>query len=51
MGAAATLCSTPALGSGQVTGGVFDVTGDLSLALPAYLRTGTYINTITFSLG
>lgn len=51
MGAAATLCSTPALGSGQVTGGVFDVTGALSLALPAYLRTGTYLNTITFSLG
>jgi len=51
MGSAVTLCSTPALGSGQVTGGVFDVTGNLSLALPAYLPTGTYINTITFSLG
>jgi hypothetical protein len=51
MGSAVTLCSAPALGTGQVTGGVFDVTGGLSLALPAYLRTGTYTNTITFSLG
>lgn len=49
LGSAVTLCSTPAASSG--TGGVFDVTGALSLALPAYLRTGTYLNTITFSLG
>ncbi|HKT04335.1 MAG TPA: WxL domain-containing protein [Rugosimonospora sp.] len=51
MGTAVALCSTPALPAGQVTGGVFDVTGNLSLALPAYLLSGTYTNTITFSLG
>jgi hypothetical protein len=50
MGPAVSLCTTPS-GSTQVTGGVFDVTGDLSLALPAYLLAGTYTNTITFSLG
>ncbi len=51
MGSAVTLCSTPALGAGHVTGGIFDVTGNLSLALPAYLLADTYLNTITFSLG
>jgi len=51
MGSAVTLCSTPARASDEVTGGVFDVNGDLSLAVPAYQLADTYLNTITFSLG
>jgi WxL domain surface cell wall-binding len=51
MGSTVMLCSTPASGNGAATGGVFDVTGSLSLAVPAYLLAGKYLSTITFSLG
>jgi hypothetical protein len=48
---AVTLCSTPALGAGNVTGGVFDVGGGLGLEVPPYLLAGVYTDTITISLG
>jgi hypothetical protein len=48
---AVTLCSTPALGAGNVTGGVFDIGGGLGLEVPPYLLAGVYTDTITISLG
>ena len=48
---AVTLCSTPSLGAGNVTGGVFDVGGGLGLEVPPYLLAGVYTDTITISLG
>jgi hypothetical protein len=48
---AVTLCSTPALGAGNVTGGVFDIGGGLGLEVPPYLLAGIYTDTITISLG
>jgi hypothetical protein len=49
MGAQVNICTEAA--NATLTGGVFDAGGALTLALPAYLRAGTYTNTITFSLG
>jgi hypothetical protein len=46
-----TLCSTPSLGAGNVTGGVFDVGGLLGLQVPPFLLAGVYTDTITISLG
>jgi hypothetical protein len=53
MGSQVTLCSAQGTSTTPptVTGGVFDVTGGLSVALPAYMLAGTYTDTITFSLG
>jgi hypothetical protein len=48
---AVTLCSTPGLGAGNVTGGVFDIGGGLGLEVPPYLLAGVYTDTITISLG
>jgi hypothetical protein len=53
MGTQVTLCTQQGTSTTppSVTGGVFDVTGGLSVALPAYMLAGNYTDTITFSLG
>jgi hypothetical protein len=53
MGSQVVLCSEQGTSTTppSVTGGVFDVTGGLTVALPAYMLAGNYTDTITFSLG